>query len=156
MDDFFDKIKDSAGKAKDGAERIAKEVAKRTSNAITHTKLSFAINETQSKIKDTCSEIGKLVYKKYLDGESFDESFTPLLLQIDTLMEEENTLTEKLNELKNNVVCSSCGAKNASSAKFCSSCGETLNTDEEFSEDDISESYDEDDDVIIIDPKKPE
>ena len=27
MDDFLDKLKDGAGKAKDGAERLAKEVA---------------------------------------------------------------------------------------------------------------------------------
>ena len=90
--------------------RLAKEVAKRTSNAITHTKLSFAINEVQNKVKDTCSEIGKLVYKKYLDGEDFPEEFSPFLTQIDTLMEEENTLTDKLNELKKSIVCPDCGA----------------------------------------------
>lgn len=156
MDDFFDKLKDGAGKAKDGAERLAKEVAKRTSNAITHTKLSFAINEAQNKVKDTCSEIGKLVYKKYLDGEAFPEEFSPLLSQIDALMEEESILTQKLNELKNNIVCTDCGAKNAAGSKFCSSCGQTLNTDDDFSEEDISEAYDNDDDVIIIEPKKPE
>ena len=157
MDDFLDKLKDGAGKAKDGAERLAKEVAKRTSNAITHTKLSFAINEVQNKVKDTCSEIGKLVYKKYLDGEDFPEELSSFLTQIDALMEEENALTDKLNELKKSIVCPNCGAKNAAGSKFCSACGELLNSDDDFAEEDISESYDDDDDdVIIIEPKKPE
>ena len=56
MDEFFDKLKDGAYKAKGGAERIAKEVAKRTSNAITYTKLTFAVNEAQNKVKDIYTE----------------------------------------------------------------------------------------------------
>lgn len=156
MDDFFDKLKDGAGKAKDGAEKIAKEVAKRTSNAITHTKLSFSINETRNKVKEACSEIGKLVYKKHLDGEELDETFSDILAQIDALMEEEKILTEKLNELKNTVTCPACGAKTASKSKFCVACGIQLIEDDELFDEKTIEEYDIDEDVIIIEPKKPE
>ena len=76
MDEFFDKLKDGAYKAKDGAERIAKEVAKRTSNAITYTKLTFAVNEAQKKVNDVYTEIGKNMYEKYLEGEGYDDTFT--------------------------------------------------------------------------------
>ena len=72
MEELFDKIKDGATKTKDAASRLAKEVAKRTSNAITSTKLSYSINEANNKIKDIYAEIGKSIYEKYLKGE-FDE-----------------------------------------------------------------------------------
>ena len=59
MDEFLDKIKDGASKTKDAAERLAKEVAKRTSNAIRITKLSYAMNDANNKIKDIYAKIGK-------------------------------------------------------------------------------------------------
>ena len=62
MDEFFDKIKDGASKAKDSAEKLAKKVVKHTSDAITNTKLSISINEANNKIKDIYSEIGKALY----------------------------------------------------------------------------------------------
>ena len=62
MDEFFDKLKDGASKAKDAAERLAKEVTKRTSNAITSTKLSYSINEANNKAEDIFAKIGKGIY----------------------------------------------------------------------------------------------
>lgn len=164
MDEIFDKIKDGASKAKDGAARIAKEVAKRTSNVIAHTKLTFAVNEAQSKIKDIYGEIGKTLYTKHLDGIDCGEDFTDSFAQLDNLMDEVEALTAKIAELKNSLKCPECGAYNSSESDYCSKCGAHLvkeETEEEdgavddaFTEADMDDEDDED--VIIIDPKKPE
>ncbi|MGN0163747.1 MAG: hypothetical protein ACI4EA_09265, partial [Candidatus Ornithomonoglobus sp.] len=97
MDDqLFEKIKSGAYKTKDNAGRWAKEVAKRTSNAVTHAKLAFAVSETNSKVKDIYAEIGKTIYADYLDGKEASEELKPSLEQIDKLMEEIEALNAKI------------------------------------------------------------
>lgn len=165
MDEIFDRIKGSATKAKDGATKIAKEVAKRTTNAITHTKLTFAVNETQNKVKDIYGEIGKNLYAKYLDGENCGEEFIDSFEQLDKLMDEVEALNSKIAELKNSLKCPECGAYNPNESDFCAKCGAHLVKEdvEEEAEADIEEAFaeaetdDEDDEeVIVINPKKPE
>ena len=165
MDEIFGKIRGGATKAKDGATKIAKEVAKRTTNAITHTKLTFAVNETQNKIKDIYGEIGKNLYAKYLDGEDCGEEFADSFDQLDKLMEEVEALNSKIAELKNSLKCPECGAYNPNESDFCAKCGAHLvkESDAEEAETDIEEAFaeaevDEEDEeeVIVINPKKPE
>ena len=162
MDELFDRIKGGASKAKDSAERIAKEVAKRTSNAITHTKLNFAANEAQGKVKDIYREIGKSMYKRYLDGADYEESFSDSFKQLDKLFEEIEMLNAKIAELKNSLKCPECGAYNSSDSEYCSKCGSHIEQDAADEEFDVEEAFaeaaedDEDEEVIVINPKKPE
>ena len=160
MDEIFDRIKDSASKARENAEKIAREVAKRTSKAITYTKLSFAVNEAENKIKDVYTEIGKALYAMHLDGTEKDDSFTSSFEQLDKLNEELELINAKIAELKNSVKCGECGAYNNYDAEFCTKCGSHIDRSEEESEEDIEDAYneseDDDEEVIVIDPKKPE
>lgn len=162
MDEIFDKIKDRAAKAKDNAEKIAKEVAKRTSKAITQTKLSFAVNEAENKIKDVYTEIGKALYAMHLDGEDKDDTFAASFEQLDKLNEELEMINAKIAELKNSVKCDECGAYNANDAEYCAKCGSQLDHSEAEveAEDEIdgafAETEDDDEEVIVINPKKPE
>lgn len=167
MDELFDKLKDGASKAKDSAEKIAKKVAQRTSNVINQTKLTFAVNEAQSKIKDAYADIGKMMYEKHLDGVETEELFTDLFEQIDKLMDEVSMLNDKIAELKNSLKCPECGAYNSVEAEYCSKCGAqiksdeeteeiTLDVDEAFEAADTIDAAEVDEDVITINPKKPE
>lgn len=152
MDELFDKLKDGASKAKDGAERIAKEVAKRTSNVITNTKLSYLINESNSKINDVYTLIGKEMYKKYLDGELVDSEFEEKFEQIDKLMKDIDSINEKKAELKNSLRCAECGTFNPLTSDYCSKCGAELSHDIP-TEDDEDAVYDAED-IITIDPQE--
>lgn len=162
MDEIFDKIRNGASKAKSSAEKLAKKVAKSTSNAITHTKLAYASNEANSKVKDIYAEIGKTLYAKYLDGKVEDEEFAPSFDQLDKLMEEIEMISAKIAELKNSIKCPECGAFSPSDSAFCSKCGSALEIEtDEDDEDDIESAFeeadiDDEEDVIIINPKKPE
>ncbi len=151
MDEFFDKIKDGASKTKDAAERIAKEVAKRTSNAINSTKLSYAINEANNKIKDIYTEIGKTIYEDYLDGNCDDSPFADKLEKIDALMHDIDALQAKKAELKKALYCSECDTLNPTDADYCSKCGAKL---EKYSEPAEDISDEEEIEEIIIEPKQ--
>ncbi len=152
MEELFDKIKDGASKTKDAAGRLAKEVAKRTSNAITSTKLSYAINDANNKIKDIYAEIGKTIYEKYLDGEAVDSEFTDAFEKINAFMDDIENLEAKKAELKNVLRCPDCNTLNPLTSEFCAKCGAKLTvpeTDEVDTEEDIE-------DVITITPEKGE
>ena len=53
MEEVFDKIKVQANRAKDEAKKWTKTVIDKTNNVVNQTKLKFAINETEDKIKST-------------------------------------------------------------------------------------------------------
>ena len=146
MDELFDKIKDGATKTKDAAGKLAKEVAKRTSNAISSTKLSYSINGAQNKIEDIYSQIGKTIYDKYLEGES-DDRFTEEFEKIDALMQDIESLQNKKAELKNSIRCIECETLNSKDAEFCSQCGAKLQNIQTSSDDE-----DEEVEEIIIEP----
>lgn len=155
MDEIMNKIKDTASKAKDEAGKFAKIFAKRTSNAISSTKLSISISEANSKIKDIYTEIGEKMYEKYLNDETTDSEFETAFRQIDKLMVDIGELYDKKAELKNSRRCKACGALNDAEADFCSKCGATLECDD----DDVVIDEDADDtvdDVITITPEQGE
>ena len=149
MDEFLDKIKDGASKTKDAAERLAKEVAKRTSNAITSTKLSYAINDANNKIKDIYAEIGKTMYEKYLDnGEESD--FASEFEKISVLMQDIEILETKKAELKNVLRCAECSTLNPTTSEYCAKCGAKL---AKYTDSSDGNQYDN---AITITPEKGE
>lgn len=157
MDDLFDKIKDSVSKAKDGAEQVAKTIAKHTSNAINGTKLSISINEANNKLNDIYAKIGKTVYETHAGGDVGDFDFDEEHSQIEQLLQDIETLTRKKAELKHTVCCDECGTLNNDEADFCSKCGSELkksdrcdNADEYYDADDIG------DETITITPQHGE
>ena len=152
MDQILDKLKESALKAKEGAGKLAKVFAKRTSDAVAGTKLSFSINEANNKIRDIYAKIGKDIYNMYLEGEIDNSSFESEFEQIEKLMADIESLSEKKAELKSALYCAKCGAMCQQGSEYCSKCGaELTNADEE-----ACEVIEEDSEEITITPQKAE
>ena len=114
MDEFFERLKEQAYKAKDEAAKLGKQVYAKTNNVISQTKLSFAINETDSKIKDVYSEMGKKLYEAYLISGNCIDELKEECEQLDALFKEKEALREKMSELKESVKCPECGKYNKS------------------------------------------
>lgn len=151
MDEVFDKIKEQAYKAKDGAVKLTKTVIDKTNNVVNQTKLRFAISETKEKIEDVYTEIGKTVYEKYQNDGEICDCVIEKCGKIDALSDELAELKENLAELKENVKCSECGSYNHSDDVYCSKCGTKLEKNDEEAEYDFSvntapldEEYDND------------
>lgn len=150
MDEFFERLKEQAYKAKDEAAKLGKQVYAKTNNVISQTKLSFAINETDSKIKDVYSEMGKKLYEAYLISGNCIDELKEECEQLDALIKEKEALREKMSELKESVKCPECGKYNKSDASYCSKCGAKLSdSDDEYAQKQSEEAYDgEEEDAV--------
>ena len=105
MEEVFDKIKEHAYKAKDGAVKLTRTVIDKTNNVVNQTKLKFAISETEDKIKDIYTEIGKAVYEKYADTNEACCGFVAEKCgKIDAIIEKIDTQIERLKELKSSLI----------------------------------------------------
>lgn len=131
MDEFFEKLKEHASKAKTEATKIGRQVYEKTNATIAVTKISFAINETDSKIKEMYESIGRIVYEKYLSQGEICDCVKDSCETIDELFKEKEVLLEKKAELKETVKCSDCGNYNKSGSSYCSKCGAKLTEDAE-------------------------
>ena len=131
--------------------QVTKTVIEKTNNIVNQTKLKFSISETKSKIKDIYTEIGKSVYENYKSTGEVIDDMEEKFAKIDAMTEEVNELKEQLYQLKENVKCPKCGAYNHSDDVYCSKCGERIYNENS----DDTDSYD-DDEVVIINAKKPE
>ena len=130
MDEVFNKIKERAIKAKDEAAKITKHMMGKTNDVISKTKLSFAISEAESKIKDMYVTIGKKMYDLYTQNGEGDEELLECYQKIDTLNSEIAELKEKISELCDVVVCE-CGEHNKKEAVYCAKCGKKLADNDE-------------------------
>lgn len=133
MDEFIGKVKEQASKAKSEAVNLGKRVYDKTNTAISIGKLSFAISETEGKIKDEYAAIGKIIYEKYLEkGGNVCDCVKAGCEAIDSLYAEKMTLKEKKAELKESVTCPQCGEFNKKTAVYCSKCGLKLEEEPEL------------------------
>ncbi len=134
MDDFFEKLKSGAAEFKKGAKKVTKQVVRKTNDAVSQTKLSFAINETENKISEVYEEMGRGVYRDYLKNGETSESMKESCAQVDKLLAEVDDLKEKVAELKQSVKCPSCGEYNKNGSLYCSKCGTQLTKNEDTEE----------------------
>lgn len=98
-----------------------KDVAKKTKELADVTKLNMQIGNEEDNIKSKYLEIGKLYYELF--SSSPDEKFTELCSSIAESENKINTYKDQIQEIKGVKKCSKCGAEIASSAVFCSICG---------------------------------
>lgn len=148
MEEMFDKIKEQAYKAKDGAVKLTKTVIGKTNNVVSQTKVKFAIGETEDKIKEIYCEMGKTAYERYKDSGNCCDGVAEKCSKIDVLMDELNELKEQLAELKETVKCPNCGGYNHTEDAYCSKCGGKLQNDIDI--------YDEEEQTVTITAKRPE
>lgn len=136
MDEIFEKLRHGADKFKKSAAKVTKQVVRKTNDAVSHTKLSFAINETENKISEVYEEMGRNIYREYLKSGETSESMKESCAQVDKLLAEVDDLKEKVAELKQSVKCPGCGEYNKNGSSYCSACGTELKSDDESNGDD--------------------
>ncbi len=134
MEDLFEKLKSGAAEFKRGAKKVTKQVVRKTNDAVSQTKLSFAINETENKISEIYEEMGRGVYRDYLKNGETSESMKECCAQVDKLLAEVDDLKEKVAELKQSVKCPGCGEYNKNGSLYCSKCGTGLTKNEDAEE----------------------
>ncbi len=123
MEEILDKIKKGASIAVDEAQKVTKSVVKMSTDAVNQTKLKYAVKESEQKVNEILASIGGYVYDSYKEGAEFDGDIADKCAQIQALKDEIASINERIAELKNSVICSSCGEYNKSDSVYCSKCG---------------------------------
>ncbi len=145
MDEIFDMIKNKAIKAKEEAAKITKHMVGKTNDAINKTKISIAVSEAESKIKELYTGIGKKVYNDYAKQGDADKEYLEACQKIDLLLAEVSELREKIANLQDSKVCD-CGEYSKKDSMYCAKCGKKF-----YNEENTSGT---DEEAVIITPIK--
>ncbi len=120
IDDVVDRAKDLAGIAEKKAEKV-----------VELSKLKIRVSQLNSDIKKAYEKLGSAVYHMKKADYKDEELISSVAEEIDDLIAEKAKAEAKIALLKNQTVCSTCGAKNPSDAVYCVKCGSRLNSEEE-------------------------
>lgn len=128
---FFNKLKMGADKVFSEAEKFAGNAVNKTSNLINKTKINYAVNANEEKIKDILAEVGKIVYNEFKSGSEFPEDISQKLSAVEELYDEVAELKAKIAENDNSILCPQCGEYCSKESEYCSKCGSKINREEE-------------------------
>jgi rRNA maturation endonuclease Nob1 len=121
---FLNNLKDKVG-------NLAQSAAQKSGEVVEITKLNMNIKTEKEGIESLYQQLGEYCFRKYASGETDDQKVTELCEQVKIHLENIDFFEEKINEIKNMVVCPSCGNKILKANKFCGKCGAKVNAQEE-------------------------
>lgn len=121
--DFFDGLGEAISKT-------ARELSGRAENLYETQKIKNRISGEEKQVGKIMAELGRIVYKRYLEGVPVDDAQKILCEQIDQRMDRINHLKEGLAGVKGRKICPSCGSSVDGDAAFCSYCGAACPTRE--------------------------
>lgn len=119
---FFQRIKDGAGKVTDRAQ-----------NAVEIGRLNTQIANIEREMDLYFQRMGEVFYEGYTrkDMSNAEKEMLELAKTCDLLSEERSEVRAKIAELKNERLCVSCGKAVAEDALFCQYCGHKLEKSKE-------------------------
>ena len=113
---FFSNLGDTLSKT-------VKEVSGRAGNAYETQKIKNRISGEEKQIQKIMADIGKIVYERYTEGVPVEDAQKTLCEQIDQRQEQIKTYNNMIDEIKEKIVCPSCGSMMDPDDAFCSKCG---------------------------------
>lgn len=127
MADFFGNLKknltETAEKVAKKTGEVADVVAKKTEDVVEVTKIKNQIRTMERNNERDLTDIGKMIYESYKNGEEVDEKFAELCAAIKEREEELVKLDKEVAELKGKDVCPECKNHVDNDAAFCPKCG---------------------------------
>lgn len=136
---------------------VAESAGKKTDEVVKITKLKTKKSQLKSDLKSKFLKLGEMSYEMKKAENADNEAFEAVVAEIDALYEELHKVEAELDEVKQVITCSACGAKTANENAFCPKCGaklpekpekpvveDTEESDEEVNHVDTTEESDED------------
>lgn len=112
------------------AKRVTQNVADKASDTVESAKISFAINNTETKISECKEQIGDIIFCEYLKKKDFEGEIGEICHRIENLLDDIEVMKEKQAEIKNCKRCKVCGKVNNDKNSYCAGCGTKLNEDD--------------------------
>ena len=108
------------------AKSMAECVGEKAGNFVDMSKLKISIAEENNELKKKFESLGKFVYDSEKNGMGDKISIQHYIDEIDSIQKNIEKMEKEMSMLKKQVMCSKCGCKNQSDAKYCSNCGSEL------------------------------
>ena len=114
----------------DDAKRIVEDVSKKvvegSGKAYETAKMKYSKFDIQNDIRRLYEELGRVVFNAHISDDDISEDAEILFEKITDKKAELAEIEEKLNIIKNNVICKTCGADCKSGTHYCPNCGSEI------------------------------
>ena len=104
----------------------AATAGKKTDEAVRFTKLKIKESQTTGDIKAHFEKLGQMAYEMQKSENPDSNLFDAEVEEIDKLYEKLSEINLLLDDLRQEVTCTECGAKTKSDNSFCPKCGAKL------------------------------
>lgn len=125
---------DLFGSIKQTITETAGVVGKKTEEFVETQKMRNKVRTLQREIRKKYADLGEIVYRRYVDGDTPDEELTGHCEVVMGLQKELAECKESMAAKQGKNVCPACGISNPKDAVFCMYCGAELPGEEEEKE----------------------
>ena len=125
---------DLFGSIKQTITETAGAVGKKTEEFVETQKMRNKVRTLQREIRKKYADVGEIVYKRYVDGDTMDEELVGHCEVVMGLQKELAECKESMAAKQGKNVCPACGISNPKDAVFCMYCGTELPGEEEEKE----------------------
>lgn len=122
--DFFTDFGETISKA-------AKDLGNRADSFVETQKIRAKILSEQKMIEKDFTDLGKMIYKKYVDGEPLDETMAEVCEDVTQRKIAIATHRETIAKMNGETICAACGASAPADAAFCMQCGAPIDREME-------------------------
>ncbi|MCH5204709.1 MAG: zinc-ribbon domain-containing protein [Oscillospiraceae bacterium] len=95
-------------------------------DAVNFSKLKIRVSQLNGEVKTKFEKLGEMIYEMAKSGEKNNEAFDEMVSEIDAIYDELADIDKQVDELRNVVTCTKCGAKTSKENAYCPKCGEKL------------------------------
>ena len=103
---------------------VGQGTIQKTKNMADTAKLNSVISDEESKIKNTCEQIGRIYMQKYRQNP--DPDLEPYVKAVVLSEQKIAECNHSIQELKGMIACSKCGTMVDKDAAFCPACGNAM------------------------------
>ena len=122
--DFFTDFGETISKA-------SKDLGNRADSFVETQKIRAKILSEQKMIEKDFTDLGKIIYKKYVDGEPLDETMAEVCEDVTQRKIAIAAYRETIAKMNGETICAACGASVPADAAFCMQCGAPIDRDME-------------------------
>jgi hypothetical protein len=101
----------------------AKAAAKKSGSMVEVTRLNMNIGNEEDRIRKIYTEIGKIIYDEYSEGETIGDTLVEQCRSIDSINKNIEEMKQKILELRNVKACPGCSIELEMDMAFCYKCG---------------------------------
>lgn len=111
--------------------KAARDIGNRADSFVETQKIRAKILSEQKLIEKDFTDLGKILYKRYIDGEPLDETMAEICEDVTQRKIAIAAHRETMAKMNGETICAACGASVPEDASFCMQCGAPIDREME-------------------------